>query len=329
MKWLWSYLRERRRTIALLCLCLGVMTLTCDLYHLPMKGVYYGFSLALCIALAFGAWDFYRFVQRRRRLQGLLEHISVSLDNLPAPAGPIEEDYQQLLDRLFQATAQIRADAAQSQREMVAYYTLWAHQIKTPIAAMDLLLQQEESALNRELALELLNIRQYVDMVLSYLRLGSSSTDYVIRRYDLDTILRQGLKKYAPMFIRKGIRLDFRPTGLQVLTDEKWLLFVVEQLLSNALKYTAVGTISIFLAGEAALVIQDTGIGIQPEDLPRVFDLGFTGCNGRIDKKATGIGLYLCRQICDRLGHTLQIASLVGQGTRVTLGLESVRLEVE
>ncbi len=171
------------------------------------------------------------------------------------------------------------------------------------------------------LEVELLKIEQYVEMVLSYLRLDSDSTDYVLRDCQLDEILRQAVRKLAKMFILKKITLDFQETGKTVLTDGKWLAFVVEQVLSNALKYTPEGgTIRIYGDGDT-VVISDSGIGIQPEDLPRVFEKGFTGYNGRTERKSTGIGLYLCRQVLQRLCHGITITSRPGQGTLVRLDL--------
>lgn len=168
-----------------------------------------------------------------------------------------------------------------------------------------------------------------MEMVLGYLRLESPSSDYVIRNYALDDIVRQAVRKYASQFIRRKLRLEYTPLNVSVITDEKWLLFVIEQVLSNALKYTRSGSVSITLEAPKTLCIHDTGIGIAPEDLPRVFEKGFTGCNGRTDKRATGIGLYLCRRILEKLGHTIAITSTVGEGTTVRIGLQQDALEVE
>jgi signal transduction histidine kinase len=212
--------------------------------------------------------------------------------------------------------------------DMTEYYTLWAHQIKTPIAAMRLLLQ-EEGPDPRALSEELFRIEQYVEMALCYLRLDGGVSDYVLREADLDEVIRQALRKYAPQFIRKKIRLNYEPVGAGALTDEKWLSFVVEQVLSNALKYTPGGEIAIRLEAPLTLAISDTGIGIAPEDLPRVFEKGYTGLNGRFDKRATGIGLYLCRRIMTKLGHGISIESQPGEGTTVRLDLSVKPLEVE
>ena len=205
---------------------------------------------------------------------------------------------------------------------------MWVHQIKTPIAAMRLMLQEDGTQRGRELEAELFRVERYVELVLSYLRLGGGSTDYLIRESALDPILRQAVRKYAPLFIRGKVSLDLRETGLRVLTDEKWLQLVVEQVLSNAVKYAPGGHVTVWAEGEW-LLIEDDGVGIAPEDLPRIFDRGFTGCNGRMDKRATGIGLYLCGQICRRLGHTITVDSEQGRGTRVTIGLARPYLEVE
>ena len=169
---------------------------------------------------------------------------------------------------------------------MTDYYTLWAHQIKTPIAAMDLILQTQELPESGSLKQSLFQIQQYVEMVLCYLRLDSETTDFVIRACPLDPIIRTALREFAPSFIHKGLQLHYTPVSCSVLTDEKWLLFVLEQLLSNAVKYTPHGSVTVCLQEPQTLVIQDTGLGIAPEDLPRVFERGYTGKLGRVDQRS-------------------------------------------
>ena len=142
--------------------------------------------------------------------------------------------------------------------------------------------------------------------------------------------MRQTVRKFAKLFILKKIRLEFQETGATVLSDEKWLSFLLEQLLSNALKYTpAGGEISVSWEEDDTLVVADNGIGIAPEDLPRVFEQGFTGQNGRMENKSTGIGLYLCRRTADLLGHRLTITSVPGVGTQVRLGLGRPSFAIE
>lgn len=217
---------------------------------------------------------------------------------------------------------------------MLDYYSLWVHQIKTPIAAMRILLQAaEEISFEKrtELEMELFKIEQYVEMALSYIRLGNMASDLKLQWYPMDEIIKPAVKKYSKLFILKKIKLKYEPIENKILTDEKWLGLVVEQILSNALKYTNEGTISIYLGPkkENVLVIEDTGIGIWQEDLPRVFEKGFTGYNGRTDKKSTGIGLYLCKSIVDKLNHRIYISSEVSKGTKIFLNLnrDDFRLE--
>ena len=210
---------------------------------------------------------------------------------------------------------------------MQDYYTVWAHQIKTPIAAMRLALSGEDTDLARSLRSELLRVEQYADMVLVYLRLGAESGDYVFRETALDGVIRAAARRFSAEFIRRGIRLDFVPTGLSLVTDEKWLRFVLEQLLSNALKYTPAGSISIYAEGRT-LCIADTGIGIATEDLPRIFQKGYSGHNGRADQSATGLGLYLCRRVCENLGAAISAESEIGKGTVIKLDLSQYELKV-
>jgi len=326
MRLLRAYCQRHWKLLLLLTGCLGICAAVFSLYGLPLESVVYALTLCLVLALVLFAIGYCRFCRRHRELERLLVQVREKVLPLPPPRGLLEADYQALLQALASERAALALEDRNRLQDMTDYYTLWAHQIKTPIAAMRLLLQEEPRP---ELEGELLKIEQYVEMVLGYLRLGSDSTDYVLRRCDLDALLRQSIRKYARLFILKKISLDFQETGKTVLTDEKWLSFVIEQLLSNALKYTPEGgRIRVYGDGET-LVIADNGIGIRPEDLPRVFEKGFTGYNGREDKKSTGIGLYLCRQVMDRLNHGISIASRPGQGTLVRLDLSRQRREVE
>lgn len=324
-----GYLKQHRKGIAVFLLFSAVFAAVFFLYRLETEAVLYSALLCLCIGLILAAIDFIGYYRRHIQMRKLRQKELVDLQRLPAPRSLSERDYTDLITALHDDRVRLITEYDSHKSEMIDYYTLWAHQIKTPIAAMRLLLQADDSEQNNELLAELFKTEQYVEMVLSYLRLGSNTTDYVIARYSLDEIVKQAVRKYAPLFIRKNIRLDFQPLECEVLTDEKWLAFVVEQLLSNALKYTVKGKISIYLRKNKTLVIEDTGIGIAEEDLPRICEKGFTGYNGRTDKKATGIGLYLCKQILARLSHTIVIESAVGRGTKVKIGLDSVEMMKE
>lgn len=324
-----AYLKRQWKLLLLLAGAVAVFAAVFALYSLPVEAVAYAGLLCLMLGLVLFALGYSAFLRRHRELEGLLRKVHESVLPLPPPRGVLEADYQALLRAVCADRVRLAAENRDRLEDMTDYYTLWAHQIKTPIAAARLLLQEDPGTVGTEVEVELLKIEQYVDMVLGYLRLDSESTDYVLRDTDLDGLLRQAVRKFARMFILKKITLDFRETGRTVLTDGKWLSFVVEQVLSNALKYTpAGGRIRIYGDGET-LVIADSGIGIRPEDLPRVFEKGFTGYNGREDKKSTGIGLYLCRRVMDRLNHGISIVSRPGQGTLVRLDLSRGRWVVE
>ncbi len=323
------YLRKKAGVIGFFLLCMGIFLLVFALYRLPPSAVAYPAALCMMLGGGFLAADYRRALRRHRSLTALARLPEELMEDLPPAAGPLEEDYQALLQALRDQLAQLRAAAQTGAADMKMYCTLWVHQIKTPIAAMHLRLQSEDTDLSRQLTEELVRVEQYVDMVLAYFRLETGSGDYVFGEYDLDGILRAAIRRFAPQFIRKKIRLDYAPIHQKVLTDEKWLCFVVEQLLSNALKYTPAGTISITLEEPMTLCVRDTGIGIAPEDLPRIFELGYTGFNGRTDKRASGIGLYLCQRICRNLGHGIAAESEPGKGTVIRLRLDRERFHGE
>ena len=329
MKRFLAYLASRRRTLGFFFLLGAFLWAAYRLYRLPTGAVLYPFLLAALMGLVFLLLDWRRTLRRCRVLEKLAETQLLEREELPDPAGPAEEAWQALILSLCRSRETLLEKAAGDYGDLMDYYTLWAHQIKTPIAAMRLQLQNADSPEARSLLRELGRIERYVEMVLTYLRLDGDSTDYVIRECGLDDVLRPALKKFAGEFIGRKLSLDYEPTGARVLTDEKWLGFVVEQLLSNALKYTLSGTITVALEAPAVLVIRDTGIGIAPEDLPRIFQRGYTGLRGREDRQASGIGLYLCRRICHNLGHTITAESVPGEGTTVRLDLSRRELPLE
>lgn len=325
-----SYLQKIRGTILLIFTILGILGVIYFLYSLPVEPFAYGCVLSVTAALIFGIIGFIHYWRRYRAMENVCNHIIVTSEELPAAEDALELLYREMINCLRREYHRQESDAKEKYQDMLEYYTLWAHQIKTPIAAMRLLLQSEENTVTKPLSMEVFKIEQYVEMVLGYLRSDNMSSDLVIEQYPLDKILRQVIRKYAKMFIIKKISLDYEGINFTVLTDEKWLLFVLEQLISNALKYTKAGKVSIYMAAneEKTLVIADTGIGIRPEDIPRVFDKGFTGYNGRQDKRSTGIGLYLSRKILNKLHHKIRIESAVGEGTKVFINLASDQFDV-
>ena len=263
------------------------------------------------------------FYYKYKRLKAITKNISTSLDALPEPTTIIEETYQELLFALLEEYKIQQAKHSQYQKELLDYYRLWVHQIKTPIAALQLLLEADRVQYEEKLQLQ--QIDQYANMALQYLRMESMANDLLLKPYDIDPLIQDVIKKQAPFFIHKKITLHYKPIQKNIITDEKWFSFVLQQILGNSLKYTPQGSISIYCQDEY-LIIADTGIGIHPEDLPRIFERGFTGFNGHKAKQATGIGLYLCKHIMDNLQLPLKITSTAGQGTKVYIGLQQKKL---
>lgn len=326
MKLIFNYLKDNLKFLG------GVLSLTLIylivffLYNLPLEPIFYGlvlFSVAVIISFIIG---FIKYKNKHYRLKNILDNGVISIENLEESKSLIEEDYKDIISLVFNEKAKEVAKGEREREEILDYFTLWAHQIKTPIAASKILLQREENDYNLAISNEVFKIEQYVNMVLSYLRLDEMSSDLVLKEYSLDDIVKQAVRKYSRLFIGKRISLNYEPLNLNIVTDEKWLLFVIEQVLSNAIKYTKEGgKISIYNIGKT-LVIEDNGIGIEKSDLPRVFEKGFTGFNGRSDKKSTGLGLYLCNNILKKLSHKIEIESEVLKFTRVKINLETIDL---
>ncbi|RGT73489.1 sensor histidine kinase [Agathobacter rectalis] len=285
---------------------------------------------------------FFRYSSKVKALSNALKRPVEEQAQLPEATDDVEILYHRLLENQSIARSESESSAAIRQSQMRDYYSMWVHQIKTPISAMKLLLEAEREELGQLMCDdeqsqcllsdnmnsfedELFRIEEYVSMALQYQRVSSTENDFVLEKVSVDGVIRDTIKKYAKIMIRRHIGMNYSGTVQEVYTDGKWLAFILEQLLSNAIKYTPQGVVTIETAEEKDrffITIKDTGIGIKAEDLPRVFEKGYTGYNGHADKKATGIGLYLCRQMADKLGHTIRMESEIGKGTKVWIGFD-------
>ena len=285
---------------------------------------------------------FLGYSSKVKALSNALERPVEEQAQLPEATDDVEMLYHRLLENQSIARNESESSAAIRQSQMRDYYSMWVHQIKTPISAMKLLLEAEREELGQLMCDdeqsqcllsdnmnsfedELFRIEEYVSMALQYQRGSSTENDFVLEKVSVDGVIRDTIKKYAKIMIRRHIGMNYSGTVQEVYTDGKWLAFILEKLLSNAIKYTPQGFVKIETAKKANrffITIKDTGIGIKAEDLPRVFEKGYTGYNGHADKKATGIGLYLCRQMADKLGHTIRMESEIGKGTKVWIGFD-------
>lgn len=322
MKLFFTWLKTKYKILLLLLLFAIILSGSFVLYRLPFEALAYPVLLCLLTGCVFLFCDYGAFRKRYKTYEEIKKMSAVMTELLPGTGTLEEKELRDIIDSLREQSVSAEEALTARYRDMTEYYSVWAHQIKTPIASMKLSLQNEDSELSRKLTSDLSRIEQYVQMVLAFLRLDSPSTDYVFREYDLDPLIRQSVKKFAPDFICKKLRLDYAPLRSGIVTDEKWFSFVIEQILSNAVKYTGEGgSVKIYMTGADILCIADTGIGIAPDELPRIFEKGYTGFNGRTDKTASGIGLYLCKRICSNLGIDISVQSEPGSGTVVLLDL--------
>lgn len=319
MKVFKEVLRKNRSAI-LLCFVIDTFQLTVfQLYNVMTEPLLYASTVSLLLLGGLLAIDYFREKNHRVERMRTADSIARDWQSLPEAHSLAEEDYHKIIRALGDRMLQIMTDDETQRQDQLDYYTAWVHQIKTPIAVMKLTLSGDRPE-NRLLLAELLRIEQYADMALQYIRLSAESNDLVIREYSLDELIRESVRKYAPLFLEKRLSLDYSSVEETIITDKKWFGCILEQLISNAVKYTPSGTISIGME-DGFLRISDTGIGISPEDMPRIFERGYTGLNGRIGQKSSGLGLYLAKKAADLLAIPLKAESRVGEGSLFMLDL--------
>ena len=324
-----DYLMQYRSYVIMTLVFTAVFAAVFYLYDMDTEAVLYAFCICGAIGIVAAATGFVRFAAKYRKLMQIYDNISITDESFPETKSPVEAEYIKMTEKLREINRDIITGYQTEHSEALDYYTTWIHQIKTPISVMQMILQREDTEEHRELSAELFRIEQYAQMALGYVRLDSDSRDLVIKEIDLDQVIRQAVRRYAAQFIRRKLVLKYSGTDVRVLSDEKWLGFIIEQFLSNAVKYTEKGFVEIAVSDEKILSIKDTGIGIAKEDIPRIFEKGFTGYNGRENSKSTGLGLYLCKKTADMLGHRMWVQSDIGQGSTFYIDLHSDKLEVE
>lgn len=304
------------------------------LYGYKVEAAWYCVEIELFISFIIIGIDYRIQKKKSEKLQERSSNISVFETNQMTPSNCLEEEYEWIIKSLQQKAKESSDQIEIRYQGQIEYFTMWVHQIKTPISALSLLLDntEMESSAKNSMKQEVFKIEQYASLVLEYLRIDNMSNDFILSPYELDGIVRKAVKKFSTIFIHKKNSLVMEELKCKVLTDEKWLGFLIEQILSNALKYTNQGTVRIYeerdYIGRVVLVIEDTGIGIKEEDIPRIFERGYTGLNGRMNQKATGIGLYLAKKVADRLSCSISVTSKVREGTKVSIVFPENELEI-
>ncbi len=319
MRILKEVLRKNRLTIVLFIAVSLVNWTVFTLYDILREPLFYAVFLAFLILIVSLAIDYFHEKKRHTERIRSLSAILFDWKELPEADSLSDEDYHRMIAALGKELEDQTAKAAYERQDMLDYYTAWVHQIKTPIAVMRLKLS-EDTPEHHALSAELSRIERYVDMVLQYIRIDSSSADLVIREYKLDDLIREALRKRAGQFVEKRLSLKYAPTDAVIVTDRKWLVFILDQLLSNAVKYTSAGAVTVFFQ-DGLLTVSDTGCGIAGEDLPRIFEKGYTGMNGRLGQRSSGLGLYLAGKAADLLSIPISAESTLGVGSAFILDL--------
>ena len=315
-----AYLRSRSRLFVYLISLTFLLLLFQFLF--ASLGIYFLYFFLLCcfVTILFFTWDILVEMQvyRQELLYGEREAQS-----------PLERALAEKLEAREMELYQQRSDSERKLTDLLDYYTLWAHQIKTPIAASQLLVAEvADRQLKQQLEQEIFKIDSYTNLVLQYLRLESFHDDLVLKQVQIEDLVKEIIRKYALFFIQKGLNVNLYDLDKEIVTDKKWLLVVIEQIISNSLKYTKEGGLEIYMEGQE-LCIKDTGIGIKNSDVLRVFERGFSGYNGRLTQQSSGLGLYLSKKISEELGHQIRIESEVGKGTTVRIQFAQVNLVLE
>ncbi|WP_256864627.1 sensor histidine kinase [Marinilactibacillus piezotolerans] len=321
-----SFIKKLWPQWVLLVLLDGMFGVLLFLSRTSMSLYWYGVQLSVFFFLILAGVQWIRF---KKNLQDIEKRAFVSRDTYEPSGNLTEQLHQNQYLNLEKEFQQYKQKESEKNKEQMDYFSLWLHQIKTPISAISLLLQKNKDLSGqKQMEQELLRLNDYTHMALNYLKLEDSGKDLDLEWISLDEVIKETVKKYSILFIYNGLQLDYEPVNKKVLTDRKWLQVLIEQILSNSLKYTKTGKIRIYVQKANTLVIEDTGAGIRQEDLPKIFEKGYTGLNGRLHEKSTGLGLFLSKKICQRLGHRLQIESELGRGTKVYLDLKQPDFDV-
>ncbi|MBU0279047.1 MULTISPECIES: sensor histidine kinase [unclassified Gemella] len=322
-KILLSYLKKQIILFSILIISnILLIFSTIFLYDVETEAVLYPIFIEVLILILYFLYDFSIFSRKYQNLEILKNNLYTELKKIDKSENIVENKYIDVINKLIEENKKIIEKNRQETKEIIDYYTMWVHQIKTPIAALSFLIENSEDENKKQEEIELFKIEQYVNMVNSYLRLDNNKNDLVIEKIKISEAINNVLKKYAILFFSKNLNIEYTQIDLSIISDQKWLEFILEQIINNAIKYSKKqGVIKIYRK-ENSLIIEDTGIGISADNLPRIFDKGYTGFNGRKEKKSSGLGLYLTKKTVDKLGFLIDIDSEINKGTRVKISFD-------
>lgn len=226
------------------------------------------------------------------------------------------EDLKEKVDNLENELTEVKNRQVEYRNDVESYFLTWVHQIKTPITASQLLLERNEENVVNRVRQEIVQIDNYTSLALSYLKLLNEESDMTISSVTVNELIRPLIMKYRIQFIEQHTKIHYEKCEATVLTDAQWASIMIEQILNNALKYARGKDIWIeFDSAKQTLIIKDNGVGISKADIPKIFDKGYSGYNGRLNEESSGIGLFIVKHISNHLNHEVDVDSGLGEGT--------------
>lgn len=326
-----DYLKDKKYIIFIYVLCSLLTGTIIWLSESAPAAQSYGFY-SICLSLfIFSLYLLIEFLIKKNHYDKIKKNSLYNdldwVNSMPKPLSREEKIYYDLLLKLYGESNEMMTKYNNSFEENLEFVTMWVHEAKTPITAIKLIIQNSlDNPTEKDLYSiedEVDKIEEFVQMTLCYVRSMDFEKDFLLQGVNLGSIVRNCISKEYSVISNKHIVLDTSDIDIKIDTDEKWLSFIVKQILDNAIKYSVEhGTVRVYLVQEEkkiSLCIEDSGIGIKPEDLNRIFDKNYTGYNGRNAKNSTGIGLYLSKIFCEKLGYTLLVSSEYGRGTKFSI----------
>ena len=279
-------------------------------------------ALVLLTGLFLTYWTRKRQMQKLLDMVGQLSERYLISEVIELPEQAEDQVYYQLLKMAGKSMLEQIGEVRRERLEYKEYIEQWIHEIKTPITAMKLLCENHRTDWTKELLMELEKTNRFTEQALYYARSEHTEKDYSVREMALAQVVYQAIADNKYLLLQSGVRLEVEEMEDTVYSDEKWVRFILNQLIANAVKYRSEQPVLRFSTrrqqDQVVLKVEDNGIGISPADLPRIFEKGFTGQNGRMVQQSTGIGLYLCKRLCDKLGIGIAVESSE-QGTAISL----------
>ena len=307
----------------LICMvALTVFLLVCDISISAVLLILVVWALVLLAGLFLTYWKRDQQMRQLLDMAGQLSERYLISEVMELPEQAEDQVYYRLLKMAGKSMLEQISEVKRERLEYKEYIEQWIHEIKTPITAMKLLCENHRTDWTKELLLELEKTNRFTEQALYFARSEYTEKDYSVREIALAQIVHQAIADNKYLLLQSGMRLEVEEIQDTVYSDEKWVRFILNQLIANAVKYRAGQPVLRFSAcrqqNQVVLMVEDNGIGISPADLPRIFEKGFTGQNGRIVHQSTGIGLYLCKRLCEKLGIGIS-ANSEGKGTTISL----------